>query len=114
VTIPQRNPGNVLQAIQKLHAATIMLEEALPLIPMGIPLHAAVMKAATELTKHIGEAKQEASTTMQTLMQAMRGLSNQSQQAMAARQTGGMPTPGQPPAMPPPSPMPQAGAAPPG
>jgi len=70
-TIPQSNPGNLKGAIEKLTAAAQLINEALPQIPLGTPLHAAALKIATDLNKHLGDAKENAQGTMQTMVQAI-------------------------------------------
>jgi hypothetical protein len=99
-TIPQNNPGNVLQAMQKLQAATKLITEALPQIPMGTPLHGAVLKIATDLSKHLGEAHENHQMTVQTLMQAMAAMKNDQQMGALNRVA---PQSNQGPAMPPPA-----------
>lgn len=102
-TIPQANPGNVMQAMQKLQAATKMITEAIPQIPMGTPLHAAILKVATDLTKHLGEAKSSSQEQIQQLMQAIQQQKQAGQMQTLNRVA---PPPNQPPAMPPPGPPP--------
>jgi hypothetical protein len=106
-TIPQSNPGNVLQAMQKLQAATKMITEAIPMIPMGSPLHTAVLKVATDLTKHLGEAKSNAQEQIQQLLQAIQSQRQAGQMQMLNRVA---PPPNQPPAMAPPPPAPPMAA----
>lgn len=109
VTVPQSNPGNVMQAVQKLAAAHKMILEALPALPLGTPLHESVSKVATDLGKHLTKAGEDARMTIQTLMQAMRQHRQEApQQALSQMMP---PQPNAPPAMPPPSPMPAPGAA---
>ena len=100
VTIPQSNPGNVMQALEKLHLANKLINEALPQIPLGSELHTAMLKMATELTKHLGKAKEGALNEAQTLRDLMANARNSpNMQAL-----GRMPqTPNQPPAMVPPT-----------
>ena len=100
VTIPQSNPGNIKGAIEKLHAAAQLINDALPQIPLGTPLHTAALKIATDLNKHIGEAKENAQGTVQTMLQAIQQMKQNPQ--MAALHQGG-PAP-QPPATAPPGP----------
>jgi hypothetical protein len=73
-TIPQSNPGNIKGAIEKLTAAAQLVNDALPMIPLGTPLHAAALKIATDLNKHLGEAKENAQNTMQTMVQHIQQL----------------------------------------
>lgn len=96
-TIPQNNPGNIAKAVQGLQMALQIIEQQIPLIPFGAPLHQATMKVATELSKHLADHKENAALTQQTLLQAMRGFQNDNQMAALGRL---MPQPNQPPAMP--------------
>jgi len=100
-SIPQSNPGNISAAVQKLVAAHKLILEALPAIPLGMPLHTAAMKVASDLDKHLGQAKEQAQTTVQTLLQALRANPQDSQMAMLQRM---MPQANQPPAMQPAAP----------
>ena len=95
VTIPQSNPGNIKGAIEKLHAAAQMINDALPQIPLGTPLHTATLKIATDLNKHIGEAKENAQGTIQTMLQAIQQMKQNPQ--LAALHQGAPPN--QPPAV---------------
>lgn len=99
-TIPQQNPGNVLQAMQKLQTAGKLVTEAIPEIPMGTPLHTAALKIASELNKHIGDAKQMVQEQLQTLLHAAAAVKNSGQMNLLNR--AAPPPPNQPPAMPPP------------
>jgi hypothetical protein len=96
VTIPQSNPGNIKGALEKLHAAAKLINDAIPQIPLGTPLHTEVLKIATNLNKHLGEAKEEAQGTIQTMLQAIQQMRQQPN--MAALHQGGPPQ--QPPAAP--------------
>lgn len=100
VTIPQNNPGNVMQGVEKLRVALKMMEEALPSIPMGMPLHQKLMKIATDLSKELSDHAEQQGMQRQTLIQALRGLGNQNQMATLGKMTP--PPPNQPPAMMPP------------
>lgn len=96
-TIPQSNPGNVMQAMQKLQAAAQMITEAIPQIPLGTPLHTKVMKIASELTKELGAAKDTMQQQVQTLLQAVQAAKAHGQNPQIPG-----PPPNQPPAMSPP------------
>lgn len=97
-TIPQNNPGNAMQAMLKLKQAAQLMQEALPQIPMGTPLHQKVMKITTDLTKELGEIRDNMQQQIQQLLQHV-----QAQKAQQAGAGGPMPPPpNQGPAMPPP------------
>jgi len=100
-TIPQHNPGNILQAMQKIHAATQMITEAIPQIPMGSPFHQKIMKISMELTKELSSATDtlKSQPQVQALLQQLQAAKSQGQMGML--QTAA-PSPNQPPAMPPP------------
>lgn len=106
VTVPQHNPGNVMQAVQKLSAALAMIEEAVPMIPMGSPEHERVLKIATDLGKHIGEAKSSITERQATLADAMRNAASQSQMAALSRFAPRPSGPAMPPPVPSPTPQP--------
>ena len=97
-TFPQSNPGNMKGAVEKLAAAAQLVNDALPMIPLGTPLHSAALKIATDLNKHLGEAKENAQNTMQTMVQHIQQM-RQNPGLGAVNQ--GAPPP-QPPAMAPP------------
>ena len=97
-TIPQHNPGNVLQAMQKLAAANQMINDAIPQIPMGTPLHTKVMKISMELTKELGTATDNMKQQVPALLQQLQAAKAQNQMGML--QTAAPPPPNQPPAMP--------------
>ena len=103
VTIPQSNPGNAKGAMEKLHAAAQLINDAIPQIPLGTPLHSAVLKIATDLNKHIGEAKEHAQGTIQTMLQAIQQMRQNPRLGAMGGAPGGAPQPPpQPPAMTPP------------
>lgn len=102
-TVPQANQGNITAAITKVRNAMKMMEEALPLIPMGQELHSDILTALKNFSKHI---KQDANPGMDqaSLLQSLRQNAQGSNQdammkLMAAKQGAGMPpaTPQAPP-----------------
>ena len=82
VTTPQPGAGNIHAASEKVKTAVKLLEEALPLIPMGMPLHTEIMQATTKLVKHLSDSAQSPGTELQTLLNMARQ-SAQSQPMMA-------------------------------
>jgi hypothetical protein len=102
VSIPQGNPGNVMQAAQKLQLAHKLILEALPGLPLGTGLHTSVMKVAGDLGKHLQKAEEDVRMTVQTLMQALRQHRTDNQNAVLGRMAG-VPGPNAPPAMLPPT-----------
>jgi hypothetical protein len=99
-TIPQTNPGNVMQAANKLAMASKMINESISALPMGSELHDKVLKMATDLNKVLGQIKE--SVTQQQQMQ-MLAQHMQSMKQQGAQPQGMMaPSPTAGPAMPPP------------
>lgn len=107
-TIPQSNPGNIMHGMQMLQQAAMLLTQAIPIIPMGSPLHQKIMKIATDLTKEIGDLKQNMQQQVQTLLQQVQAAKAAGQNQMPPG--GAPPPPNQGPAMAPP---PAGGGAPP-
>ena len=96
-TIPQTNPGNILQAMQKLQQAAQLITQAIPEVPMGTPLHTKILKIATDLNKELGEAKDNMQQQIQTLLQAVQAAKQNGQDGLLGH---AMPhVPNQPPAM---------------
>lgn len=104
-TIPQGNPGNIMKAMQQVMAATQMIGEALPQIPMGSEGHTKLMKIHTDLVKLVSESKDKM-MQVQTLLAQLKSAQAQGQQHMMAPAA---PPPNQGPAMP----SPGGGAPPP-
>lgn len=97
MTQPQGNPGNMAAGISAVRNGVQMLQKALGVIPVGSELHGDVLKALTNLSKHM-EAGQSATPAldMQQLLQMARGQAQQ--QPMAALQRMFPQAPNQPPA----------------
>ena len=106
VAVPQGNPGNSLAAMQKVTTALNMLQEALPALPMGTPLHTSILRSVKELGTHLGSAQQDEAQQIQQLVQMIRQ-AKQAQATQALSRIGpagpmaGAP-PGAPPGMAPP------------
>ena len=82
----------------KVQQAVQLLQEALPQVPMGTPLHTKLIKVVSEMTKELGDVKANMQQQVQTLMQHM-----QQQKAAGQQMPPSMaPQPNQPPAMVPP------------
>lgn len=97
-TIPQSNPGNVMQAMQKVMLATKLIGEALPQIPLGSEGHTKLMKINVDLTKLVSES-QDKMMQVQTLLQQIKAAQAHGQQQQMAPAG---PPPNSGPAMPPP------------
>lgn len=106
IAVPQGNQGNTAQAMSLIRNAVEMMQKALPMIPMGSPLHADLLTALPKISKHMEEGQQNKGVDLQSLLQMARQSSQQSPMAALNRLHPGGNTP---PAMP----TPPAGAAPP-
>lgn len=97
--MPQANAGNVNAALTKVKAAMKMLEEALPLIPMGNEAHTDILDALKKFSKHMktdgGNAQQESAS----LQSAAQNIAKQAPMANMARMFGAQQGAGQAPAM---------------
>ena len=109
-SVPQANHGNQAQAMIAVQNAVKMLEQALPMIPMGSPLHEKIHKVALELSKELTQGEDNPALQMQSLVQMMRHASQQ--QPMNALSKLSAPPPNTPPATMPggETPPPTAGA----
>lgn len=97
-TMPQGNAGNVQAALTKIKAATKMLQEALPLIPIGHEKHLKLMKIVSELSKEINEAGENPQMESASLQAAAQNVAKQAPMANMARMFGAQQGAGQPPA----------------
>src|ERR1700727_2397688 len=70
-TMPQGNQGNQAAAMQKIRIDMKALEEALPLIPMGSPLHSKIHKVALDLAKDLPQGDKNKALQLQSLVPMM-------------------------------------------
>lgn len=102
VSTPQGNPGNTQAALTKVRNALQMLEQALPDVPMGMPMHNDILSAVKNLSKHLAEGAENKGLDIQSLIQATKqtqqGAPMAAMQRMFAQQGSGA---GTPPALPP-------------
>jgi hypothetical protein len=82
VSQPQGMAGNSAIAMVKIHTALKKLQEALPELPMGSPLHIALMKGVESILKHIPPGSDNPQLALMELQQEMRAAAQQ--QPMAA------------------------------
>lgn len=115
VTTPQPNAGNAAAGMSKVRNAITMLEEALPMIPMGTPAHTEILNTLTKLSKAFsgeGSGGGQKGIDLMSLLQSARQASQASPMAalskMMAPQGGAAP-----PAMPGGAPGGEGGGAPP-
>lgn len=76
-TMPQANQGNLAAAMQKVRIGMKALEEALPMIPMGSPLHSKIHKVALDLAKDLPQGDENPALQLQSLVQMLRNSSQQ-------------------------------------
>ena len=108
VAAPQAQPGNASMALQKVKIALQALEEALPGVPLGTPMHTKLLGIVKELAKGLEEVHSDPALQIQQLLQMARSQGQQSPMAALQRMyPGGQP--GASPALPPPA---AAGGAP--
>jgi hypothetical protein len=100
-TAQQGNPGNAAAAMIEVQNAVKMLERALPMIPMGSPLHEKVLKVASELGKAISEGGGQGNQALelQSLIQMARQSAQSAPQNALARMFPSQGAAGAPPAM---------------
>jgi len=99
-TIPQHNPGNMKKAGELLNIALKAMNEAIPNIPLGTPVHGKILKMVTDLDKVIKEGAEAVQNTVQQMMQLMQAMKAK-QQAQGQASMMAPPPPTQGPAMPP-------------
>jgi len=75
-----------------------MLQEALPLIPIGHEKHLKLMKIVSELSKEIGEASENPQQQSAALQAAAQNVAKEAPMANMARMFGAQQGAGQPPA----------------
>lgn len=98
--VPQGNQGNMAQALSLVRNGLEMFQKALPMIPMGSPQHADLLKAVQMVSKHLEQNEGNKGVDLQSLLQMARGASQQSPVQAANRM---FPAPTAAPAMPSPA-----------
>lgn len=76
--VPQGNQGNLVQAMSLVRNALEMLQKALPMVPMGSPQHADLLKAVAMISKHMEHNEGNKGVDLQSLLQMARQASQQS------------------------------------
>jgi hypothetical protein len=100
-SVPQGNQGNAVQAMSLVRNGLEMFQKALPLIPMGSPLHADLLNTVAKVSKHMEQNEGNKGVDIQSLLQMARQSSQQS--PVQALNRMAPPAPNAPPAMPAPS-----------
>ena len=106
IAVPQGNQGNAVHAMSMVRNAVEILQKALPMIPMGSPLHADILNATSKIAKHMEQNQENKGVDMQSMLQMIRQASQQS--PMQALNKLHPPAPNTPPAMPAPPASPPA------
>jgi hypothetical protein len=112
---PQGNPGNTMAAVAKIRTALILIQTALPAIPMGSDFHSDVLKTVGMLAKHIPDSASVGADQqqIQQLRMTIQQMAQQQPNAQLAQLA--QPPANAPPAMAPPPPtIPVSPAGPPG
>ena len=97
-SMPQGNHGNIQAALVKVKNAAKMLEEALPLIPMGTDEHGKIAKMIAELSKGLGKASENPQLEIGSLLQMAKNNAQSAPMAAMAKMFGSNQGAGQPPA----------------
>lgn len=87
------NAGNIQSALTKVKAAAKMLEEALPLLPMGSEEHERLAKIVMDLSKGIGKASSNPQQESAALQSAAQNVAKQAPMNDMARMFGAQPQP---------------------
>ena len=74
---PHGLPGQAAGSMGDLKMALEMLQKALPGVPMGTELHEAVLKAVTNIGKHMGEMAQSQQEKGKALLEMLMKLKQQ-------------------------------------
>jgi hypothetical protein len=106
-TAQQGNQGNSAAAMIEVTNAVKMLEKALPMIPMGSPIHEKILNFAKDIAKNLSQGDGNQALEINSLVQMAR---NAAQQAPLNQLAKAFPqqAQGQPPAMGGGAPQPQA------
>lgn len=71
VAQPQANAGNMAAAMSQVKNAIELLQQALPMLPVGNEMHEAVINAVKGLSKHMESSNQNQGMQMSGLVQMM-------------------------------------------
>lgn len=85
VSQPQSNQGNVAAGMEMIKNAINMLQQALPLLPMGGELHDSAVNSVKMLSKHVESTQENQGLQMSGLVELIKNMSaNAPMQQMAA------------------------------
>src|SRR5208282_3403414 len=94
IATPGNQMGNQAGALGKVRNALQMLQEALPGLPMGQPIHTDVLAAVKNLSKHMEQHTTGGATQgpdIQALMQSLKSAAQAAPQAALMRASMGAP-----------------------
>lgn len=97
---PQGNQGNIQAAMVKVSGAVKMLQEALPLIPLGSEGHTTLAKVINDLSKGIAKAQSNPQLEIASMHNSQKNVAQDAKMAAMARMISAQQGQGQPPAMP--------------
>lgn len=100
VTMPQGNQGNMAAAITEVRNAMTMLQKALPMVPMGSPIHNDILSFVKKIGEHLTKGEDNQGLQLQSLLQMVKQ-SAQSAPQNAMQRMFPAQQPNTPPAMPP-------------
>jgi len=84
-TAPQAKLGNMAAAGDKIKVALQALQEALPAIPMGSPLHTEILNTIKRIGSKMETGESNQAAPIQALLQMLRNAPQQNQMALLAR-----------------------------
>ena len=96
-TAPQAQPGNAAAAMMKVKNAAMLINEALPAVPMGSEFHGELLKLATTLNKILQKVPEHPGVQATGLVQQARQLAQSSPAQAALMQMYPSPSPAGPP-----------------
>lgn len=76
-TAQQGNQGNSAAAMIEVTNAVKMLEKALPMIPMGSPIHEKILNFAKDIAKNLSQGDSNPSLEINSLIQMARNAAQQ-------------------------------------
>lgn len=93
-------PGNTADAMSMLKMAVDIIQRALLLIPSGTPMHAAVLNALRQLTRHMAQGTPTVGAQQTQLMDLLRGTMRNAMMPQMMASAGGGSPPAQNPSLP--------------
>jgi hypothetical protein len=88
---PQGNQGNVAMALIDVRNGVNLFQKALPMIPLGAPLHAELLDVVKKISKHLTPGGENQGLQLQSLLQLARQSASQPPVAALSRMFGAGP-----------------------